>query len=247
MIETSVMYVSAHTSVNVFRMAESATTIGNSTAGSVPNTNSRITSAPTPPMIASISTVEPPPVSCLEASPSASRPVTLTVMPAGSPSAAAARIVSAPLGASRMSGPAGYTSANAVWRSADTYDEVPGREVRARRARRASRPRCARSPARSPRSSSRRRWCGRPRRSGCARRPQGWSAFADLPRTPACRARRCSGTSATRPVPAAKAPKTVRTSHAPIISQRRRTVRCARRVSIGGLLSGWIGAITRRP
>ena len=56
MIETSVMYVSAQTSVKVLRMAAMATTIGSSTAGSVPNTNSRITSAPTPPTIASIRT-----------------------------------------------------------------------------------------------------------------------------------------------------------------------------------------------
>ena len=38
MIETFVMYVSAQTSVNVFRIAAIATTIGISTAGSVPKT-----------------------------------------------------------------------------------------------------------------------------------------------------------------------------------------------------------------
>ena len=53
MIETSVMYVSAHTSVKVLRIEAIATTSGISTAGSVPKTKSRIRSAPSPPMSAS--------------------------------------------------------------------------------------------------------------------------------------------------------------------------------------------------
>src|SRR2546429_507347 len=61
MIETLVMYVSAQTSVKVLRIAATATTIGISTAGSVPKTNSRMTSAPRPPIIASSRTLEPPP------------------------------------------------------------------------------------------------------------------------------------------------------------------------------------------
>ena len=42
MIETLVTYVSAHTRVKVLRIAASAMAIGISTAGNVPNTNSRI-------------------------------------------------------------------------------------------------------------------------------------------------------------------------------------------------------------
>ena len=60
MIETFVMYVSAQTSVKVLRIEATATTIGIRTAGSVPNTNSRMTSAPRPPMTASRSTLGPP-------------------------------------------------------------------------------------------------------------------------------------------------------------------------------------------
>ena len=68
MIETSVMYVNAQTSVNVLRIAATATTSGSSTAGSVPKTNSRITSAPRPPISASNRTLEPPLEPCFVAS-----------------------------------------------------------------------------------------------------------------------------------------------------------------------------------
>ena len=81
-----------------------ATTIGSSTAGSVPNTNSRITSAPTPPIDRLDQHARAAADPCFDASPSASRPVTSTVMPAGRPFAAAARIVSAPLGTSSAAG-----------------------------------------------------------------------------------------------------------------------------------------------
>jgi hypothetical protein len=60
MIETSVTYVSAQTSVNVLRTAATATAIGIRTAGSVPKTNSRITSAPRPPITPSSGTLGPP-------------------------------------------------------------------------------------------------------------------------------------------------------------------------------------------
>src|SRR5437764_962769 len=61
MIETLVTYVSAQTSVKVFRIAAIATTIGIRTAGSVPNTNRRMISAPSPPISPSSSTLGPPP------------------------------------------------------------------------------------------------------------------------------------------------------------------------------------------
>ena len=61
MIETSVTYVSSHTRVNVLRIEVSAMASGIATAGSVPNTNMRITSAPTPPISASVSTLGPVP------------------------------------------------------------------------------------------------------------------------------------------------------------------------------------------
>ena len=57
--ETDVTYVSAHTSVKVFRIDAAATKSGMPTAGNVPNTNRRITSAPAPPIIASVSTLGP--------------------------------------------------------------------------------------------------------------------------------------------------------------------------------------------
>jgi hypothetical protein len=46
--------------VNVFRIEATATRIGTSIAGSVPKTKSRITSAPAPPINASVSTLGPP-------------------------------------------------------------------------------------------------------------------------------------------------------------------------------------------
>ena len=107
MIETFVMYVSPQTSVKVFRIAAIATTIGISTAGSVPKTNSRITSAPRPPITASSRTLEPPLEPCIDASSSGSWPVTSTVIPAGSPAAAAARILLAPLFVSNFGEPGG--------------------------------------------------------------------------------------------------------------------------------------------
>jgi len=67
-------------SVNVFRIDAIATMIGISTAGSVPNTNRRITSAPAPPISASVITLGPDPP---EASCSASRPVRCTWTPGG--------------------------------------------------------------------------------------------------------------------------------------------------------------------
>ena len=63
MIETFVMYVSAHTRLNVFRIEATAIMIGISTAGSVPKTKNRITSEPAPPISASVRMLgpEPPP------------------------------------------------------------------------------------------------------------------------------------------------------------------------------------------
>ena len=77
-----------------------------------------------PPISASRRTLEPPPEPLL-ASPSASRPVTSTLMPAGSPAAAAARIFAAPLFTSRPARPGRYTCRNVVCRSRDTYIELP--------------------------------------------------------------------------------------------------------------------------
>ena len=54
MIDTSVRYVRPQISVNVFRIAATATTSGISTAGSVPKTKNRITSEPSPPISASV-------------------------------------------------------------------------------------------------------------------------------------------------------------------------------------------------
>ena len=107
MIETFVMYVRIQTSVNVFRIDAIATTSGISTAGSVPNTKRRITSAPSAPTIASSSTPGPPLFPCVLASSSGSWPVTSTVVPAGSPVAAAARMRSAPLLVSNFAIPGG--------------------------------------------------------------------------------------------------------------------------------------------
>ena len=59
MIETSVMYVRIQTSVNVFRIEATAITIGIATPGCVPKTNRRMTSAPRPPISASVSTLGP--------------------------------------------------------------------------------------------------------------------------------------------------------------------------------------------
>ena len=68
----------AQINVNVLRIEAIATMSGISTAGSVPKTNSRITSAPAPPIMASVITLGPEP---LDASFSASRPVSSTVPP----------------------------------------------------------------------------------------------------------------------------------------------------------------------
>ena len=129
MIETSVRYVSSQTSVNVLRIDASATTSGISTAGSVPKTKRRMISAPRPPISASNSRLEPPPESL--ASPSASRPVTSTLIPAGSPAAAAARIFrrrSSRRGRRDRAGrPAGRSCA-----VLGHVHPVAGREVRAR-------------------------------------------------------------------------------------------------------------------
>ncbi len=107
MIETLVMYVRNQTSVKVLRIDAIATTIGISTAGSVPNTKRRITSAPRPPITASSSTLGPPLSPWVLASSSGSWPVTSTVVPEGSPRAAAARIWSAPLLVSNFAIPGG--------------------------------------------------------------------------------------------------------------------------------------------
>ena len=82
MIETLVMYVSAQTSVKVFRIDAIAIATGMSTAGSVPKTKNRITSAPAPPISASVRTLGPPPPSPL-ASTSGSRPVRCAWTPGG--------------------------------------------------------------------------------------------------------------------------------------------------------------------
>ncbi len=50
MIETSVMYVSSQISEKVLRIDAIATTSGIAIAGSVPNVNNRITSAPRAPI-----------------------------------------------------------------------------------------------------------------------------------------------------------------------------------------------------
>ncbi len=107
MIETFVMYVRIQIRVNVLRIDATATPIGISTAGSVPNTNSRMTSAPSAPITASRSTLGPPLAPCVDASSSGSWPVTSTVVPDGSPAAATARICSAPLFVSNLATPAG--------------------------------------------------------------------------------------------------------------------------------------------
>src|SRR3954454_1307883 len=107
MIETPVTYVSAHTSVNVLRIAAIATTTGISTAGSVPNTNNRITSAPSAPITASTRRLGPPLEPSALASSSGRWPVTFTVIPDGRPAAAAARIFTAPLFVATVAGPGG--------------------------------------------------------------------------------------------------------------------------------------------
>src|SRR5438876_11684055 len=59
MIETSVTYVSTYTQRNVVRIDERAISMGIATAGSVPKTNSRITSAPAAPIRVSVRTLGP--------------------------------------------------------------------------------------------------------------------------------------------------------------------------------------------
>ena len=82
MIDTFVRYVRNQTSVNVLRIEATATASGIAMAGIVPKTKSRMTSAPRPPMSASVMTLGPLPPP-LEALSSASRPVRFTVTPAG--------------------------------------------------------------------------------------------------------------------------------------------------------------------
>jgi len=60
MIDTSVMYVRAHTSVKVLRIDASAIAIGTRTAGKVPKTKKRMTSEPEPPIRASVRMLGPP-------------------------------------------------------------------------------------------------------------------------------------------------------------------------------------------
>src|SRR6476646_7644146 len=94
MIETSVMYVSTQTSVNVLRIAPTATATGIRTAGSVPKTKRRITIAPRPPTRASTRTLPLPPP-CELASSSGSCPVTSTLTPDGHPRGGRANVLDA--------------------------------------------------------------------------------------------------------------------------------------------------------
>ena len=91
----------------MFRIAATATTSGISTAGNVPKMKSRIMSAPSPPISASSRTLDPPLEPSLVASSIGWYPVTLTVIAAGSPCAAAARIFAAPLFTLRAFAPGG--------------------------------------------------------------------------------------------------------------------------------------------
>ncbi len=59
--ETSVTYVSSQITVKVFRIEATATIRGIATAGSVPKTNNRMTSAPSPPTAVSTRMLGPPP------------------------------------------------------------------------------------------------------------------------------------------------------------------------------------------
>ena len=90
MIETSVRYVRIHTSVNVLRIDATAIAIGIATAGSVPKTKKRITSAPRPAINASVRMLGPLPPD--DASSSGSRPVRLAVTPGGVAFLSAARV-----------------------------------------------------------------------------------------------------------------------------------------------------------
>ena len=76
--------------MNVFRIDVSAMASGIPTAGSVPKTNMRMISAPTPPIIASVSTLGPVPPP-LDASWRGSNPVRFAVTPAGAFAFRAAR------------------------------------------------------------------------------------------------------------------------------------------------------------
>ena len=125
MIETSVTYVRIQTSVNVLRIAASATTSGISTAGSVPKTKRRMISAPSPPISASSRTPDPWLAPSSVPSSMGWYPVTSTVIPAGSPAAAKARIFPAPLLTSSRFWPGGYTCRNVVCWSRETYIEFP--------------------------------------------------------------------------------------------------------------------------
>src|SRR2546429_7715530 len=113
MIETFVTYVRAQTSVNVLRIDEIATASGIAIAGIVPKTKSRMTSAPAPPMNASVTTLGPLPPP-LEALWSASRPVRLTLTPAGTADRSGARGSSLWVVQVHPGGPAGEISAEVV-------------------------------------------------------------------------------------------------------------------------------------
>ena len=69
--------------MKVFRIEAAATIKGITTAGSVPNTNSRITSAPIPPISVSTMMLGPPPPPLPAACSSAAWPVTEACTPLG--------------------------------------------------------------------------------------------------------------------------------------------------------------------
>ena len=109
----------------MFRIEAIAVSSGIATAGSVPKTNSRMISAPSPPMIVSPST-EGPLLSPFDAADSiASRPVTYALTPGGALALSARCVGPTPESEPKPGRPGRKISAKVVWPSFETYCEPP--------------------------------------------------------------------------------------------------------------------------
>src|SRR3954452_9964200 len=121
MIERFANCVKTHTSVNVFKIDAAAVSNGIATAGSVPETKSRMISAPSAPISVSPRIDGPWFASFDAAAWSGSRPVTCTVTPAGAAATSAARGGLSAVDEPKPGVPTGKISAKVVWRSLETY------------------------------------------------------------------------------------------------------------------------------
>ncbi len=108
----------------MLRIEPTAVRSGIATAGSVPKTNSRMISAPMPPISVSPRTEGPFPPFC-DAASIGSRPVTCAWAPAGRCARSALRVTSEPSLKSKPGVPTRNTYAKAVWRSCERYIGFP--------------------------------------------------------------------------------------------------------------------------